>query len=420
MKAAIYTLGCKVNIYESEYVIDLLKKENYEIVPFEEEADIYIINTCTVTNEADKKDRKIINRAKNKNKDAIIVVMGCYAQAGNDIEADIIIGNKDKSKIIDLIKECQAKKKTVKKIYDLSQVEFENMEIDSFDTHTRAFVKIQDGCNAYCSYCIIPYVRGNIRSKRLEDVLKEVKNLTDKGYKEIVLTGIHSGRYGIDINTNLETLLKELVKIDKLYRIRLSSIEINEITEGIIELMKNNKKIAHHLHIPLQSGSDEILKLMNRKYDLKYFKDKVNYLRREIKDISITTDLIVGFPHESDKLFGDTINFLKEIKFTKIHTFPYSPRKGTKASLMDNQIPENIKKERVKQVLKLSDEGEKDFYINNLNMEYEIITEDRKHNTMGYTSNYIPVILLNREENNKLVTVKLKTIQDNVVLGEQI
>ena len=343
MKVAVYTLGCKVNIYESEYVISLLKKNNYEIVDFNEKADIYIINTCTVTNESDRKDRKIINLARKNNKDAIVIVMGCYSQVSNEeIDADIILGNKDKSKIIEIIEEYIKNKKKIEKIYDLKRVDFEEMFIDKFENHTRAFVKIQEGCNAFCSYCIIPYARGGLRSKDEQEAINEITTLVNNGYKEIVLTGIHTGRYGIEKNTSLEELLKKLVQIPNIFRIRLSSIEINEITDGIIELIKNNKIMAKHLHIPLQSGSNKILKLMNRKYDLEYFINKINEIRKEIPDISITTDLIVGFPNETEDDFNETLETLEKIKFTKIPTFPYSKRKGTPAASMPNQITGDI------------------------------------------------------------------------------
>jgi len=241
MKVGICSLGCKVNIYEAEYVINLLKENGYTIVDFEDKADIYIINTCSVTNESDKKSRKTINRAKRNNKDAIIIVMGCYSQVSSEeIDADIILGNKDKSKIVDIIEEYKNTKESKKIIYDLTKVEFEKMEITKFENHTRAFVKIQDGCNAFCSYCIIPYARGRVRSKSPNDVINEVTKLVKDGYKEIVLTGIHTGRYGIDINTTLEDLLEELIKIPGIYRIRLSSIEINEITPKIIKLIKES------------------------------------------------------------------------------------------------------------------------------------------------------------------------------------
>ena len=346
MKVGICSLGCKVNIYESEVVTDLLKKGGYEIVPFEDKADIYIINTCSVTNESDKKSRKMINRAKKNNSEAIIVVMGCYSQvSSDDIEADIILGNKDKSKIVEILNDFIRDRESKKIIYDLSSVEFEKMEISHFDNHTRAFVKIQDGCNAFCSYCIIPYTRGRVRSKNKEDVIEEVSRLVKDGYKEIVLTGIHTGRYGIDINSSLYELLCELVKIPNIYRIRLSSIEINEVTPEIIDLYKNNKIMARHLHVPLQSGSNKILKLMNRRYNKEEFMKMIDKLR-EIEDISLTTDLIVGFPNETDDDFEETMDTLKKIHFTKIHTFPYSRRRGTVADKMDGHISGDIKKKK--------------------------------------------------------------------------
>ena len=412
MKVAVYTLGCKVNIYESEYVISLLKKNNYEIVDFSQKADIYIINTCTVTNESDKKDRKIINQAKKINKDAIIVVMGCYSQTtSNEIEADIVLGNKDKSKIVELIEEYIKNKNKIKRIYDLKKIEFEEMFIDKFENHTRAFVKIQEGCNAFCSYCIIPYARGGLRSKDENEVIKEITTLVNNGYKEIVLTGIHTGRYGIERDTSLEELLNKLVKIPNIFRIRLSSIEINEITDGILDLIKNNKIMAKHLHIPLQSGSDKILKLMNRKYNLEYFINKIELIRKEIPDISITTDLIVGFPGETEEDFKNTLDTLEKIKFTKIHTFPYSKREGTPAVSMPNQIPGNIKKERVHKVLEISNKYELEFYKSKINKTYEVITELRKNNVcIGYTSNYIPVII-DEKLNNEIINVKITDVK---------
>ena len=283
MKAAIHTLGCKVNIYESEYIINILKENGYQIVDFDSKADIYIINTCTVTNTSDKKSEKMIKRARKQNKDAIIIAMGCHAQIkGDNIDADIIIGNKDKSKIISLIEEYQENKNKIKRIYNLDNISFEDMYISSFNNHTRAFVKIQDGCDAFCSYCIIPYARGPIRSKDPKTVIKEITSLVENGYKEIILTGIHTGKYGKDINYTFEQLLKDIIKIKNLYRIRISSIEINELTDPILDLIKDNKIIAKHLHIPLQSGSDKILKLMDRKYDLKFYKDRIEKIRKMI------------------------------------------------------------------------------------------------------------------------------------------
>ena len=424
MTFALHTFGCKVNIYESEYVTNLLIENGYKMIDFvsEEEADIYIINTCTVTNEADKKDRKLIHTTRLNHKDAILIVMGCYSQLNpNEIDADIVIGNKYKSDIINLIEEFKKNKKKIVKVEDITKINFEDMYINRFLTHTRAFVKIQDGCNAFCAYCAIPYARGGIRSKDFDKVIDEVTNLVNNGYKEIVLTGIHTGRYGIDKHTNLEKLLKELVKIPGIFRIRLSSIEINEITDGIIDLIKNNSIMAKHLHIPLQSGSNEILKNMNRLYDKETFIDRVDEIRKEIPDISITTDLIVGFPGETDLLFNETIDTLNKIKFTKIHTFPYSKRNGTKAALMKNQVDGNIKKCRVREVLNLSDKYELEYYKQKINNTYDGIIETRKDGKkIVITSNYIPVEVETKLENNTKVNIKILTVNNDEIKGKII
>lgn len=423
MKVGICSLGCKVNIYESEVVTDLLKKGGYEIVPFEDKADIYIINTCSVTNESDKKSRKMINRAKKNNSEAIIVVMGCYSQvSSDDIEADIILGNKDKSKIVEILNDFIRDRESKKIIYDLSSVEFEKMEISHFDNHTRAFVKIQDGCNAFCSYCIIPYTRGRVRSKNKEDVIEEVSRLVKDGYKEIVLTGIHTGRYGIDINSSLYELLCELVKIPNIYRIRLSSIEINEVTPEIIDLYKNNKIMARHLHVPLQSGSNKILKLMNRRYNKEEFMKMIDKLR-EIEDISLTTDLIVGFPNETDDDFEETMDTLKKIHFTKIHTFPYSRRRGTVADKMNGHISGDIKKKRVHEVIELSNEYENEYYKSKISKVYDGVVE--RHNNglvVVHTSNFIPVIIDDNDniENNSIVNVKIEKVEGLNVYGRVV
>ncbi len=418
MRVAVYSLGCKVNIYESEYVINLLKNHDYQIVDFDDVADIYIINTCSVTNESDKKSRKIINQAKRKNKDAIVVVMGCYSQIrSEEVEADIVIGNKDKSHILDIIDEYLTNHKQIKRVYDLSNQEFEDMTITNFENHTRAFVKIQDGCNAYCSYCVIPYTRGGLRSKKMDKVIEEVSLLVKNGYKEIVLTGIHTGRYGIDINTNLETLLDELVKIEGLYRIRLSSIEINELTPHIIELISTNDKIAKHLHIPIQSGSDKILKSMNRRYNKEEFINKINELKK-IKYISLTTDLIVGFPGEGEEEFQETMDTLKEIGFTKIHTFPYSRRNGTPASTMSNQVEESIKKKRVREVINLSNNLENTYYNKFIDRVLDGLVEARRDEKFVLTSNYISVVVNDDVQNNEIVNVMITKVDNDKVYGK--
>ena len=418
MKVGICSLGCKVNIYESELVTNILKNNNYTVVDFEDKADIYIINTCSVTNESDKKSRKMINRAKKNNPAAIIIVMGCYSQVNaEDIDVDIVLGNKDKSKIVEIIEEYIKTKQKKKIIYDLTKVDFEKMEITNFDSHTRAFVKIQDGCNAFCSYCIIPYVRGRVRSKDPEDVIKEVTTLVEKGYKEIVLTGIHTGRYGTDINTTLEELLNKLVNIPNIYRIRLSSIEINEITPGIKELLKENKVMAKHLHIPLQSGSNKILKLMNRRYNKEEFLSMVDNLR-DIPDISLTTDLIVGFPNEGEEEFNETIDTLKKIGFTKIHTFPYSKRKGTPAATMDNQVSPEEKKRRVHRILDLSNKYEHNFYESKIGKIYDGVVEIHSNGTtIVHTSNFIPVIINDIVEEGTIVDVKIEKVENLKVYG---
>ena len=422
MTFAIHSFGCKVNIYESEYIINIMEEHGYKMVSEKEDADIYIINTCTVTNEADKKSRQLIHTTRKNHPNSLLIVMGCYAQIKpNEIDADIVIGNKYKSKIIDLIEEYQKDKIPIIRIEDISTTNFEDMYINRFITHTRAFVKIQDGCNAFCTYCIIPYARGGLRSKRPELVIKEVTDLVNKGYNEIVLTGIHTGRYGRELNTNLEELLRELVKIKGIYRIRLSSIEMNEVTDGIIDLYKNNKIMARHLHIPIQSGCDEILEQMGRKYKVQAFLDKIEKIRNELDDISITTDLIVGFPGETEEYFNKTIETLKKIKFTKIHTFPYSRRDGTVAAKMKNQVDGNIKKCRVRKILALSEKYEQEFYQNRIGKVYDGLVETKKDGTKTIlTSNYLQINIDEDLENNELVTAQIESVQDGVIKGKII
>jgi threonylcarbamoyladenosine tRNA methylthiotransferase MtaB len=414
----LHTFGCKVNIYESEYITNIMEENGYQLV--EKDADIYIINTCTVTNEADKKDRKQIHMTRREHPDAILIVMGCYTQLNkDDIDADIVLGNKYKSKIIDLIEEYKKNRKKIVMVDDITKTNFEDMYIHRFVNHTRAFVKVQDGCNAFCAYCAIPYARGGLRSKDFDKVIDEVTNLVNNGYKEIILTGIHTGRYGIEKHETLYHLLTELVKIKGIFRIRLSSIEINEITDDIINLIKDNNIMAKHLHIPLQSGSNDILKLMNRLYDKEYFIKRVEYIRKEIPDISITTDLIVGFPGETEEYFNETIDTLNKIKFTKIHTFPYSKRNGTKAASMDNHIDGTTKKCRVREVLNLSDMFESNYYKSKICNVYDGRIETRKDGKkIVISSNYIPVEVKTNLENNTVVNVKITRCENDSVYGE--
>ena len=422
MKVKSISLGCKVNTYESEYILSSFKDKGYEIVDGNEKADIYIINTCSVTNTSDAKSRKVINRVIRENKDACIVVMGCMIEANKDYENDgisIIIGNKDKNKVVELVEKYLNDKIKTKKLYEDFDSNFEDMFITNMPGRTRAFVKIQDGCENFCSYCIIPYTRGKCRSKKKDTVIKEVKTLVANGYKEVVLTGIHTGHYGEDGGTTFPELLKELVKIDGLARLRISSIEITELNDEFMDVLKKYPVIVSHLHIPLQAGSDKILKLMNRKYDTNYFRNKIKEIRRIRPDISITTDIIVGFPDETERDFLETINFSKEIGFSKIHVFPYSRRKGTKADLMPNQVDERIKKERVTKLMEVSNELEKDYLDSFIGKDVMVLIEQSDDVSTGHTDNYLKVEVNSKLERNNIVKVRIIKRIDNYLKGER-
>ena len=412
MKFKIITLGCKVNTYESNVMRDLLLDNGYIE---DDNADIYIINTCTVTNTSDNKSLKEFRRIKREHPNAITVICGCMVQVKDhieDIDASIILGNKDKSKIVELIKEYCAKKEKIVQIEDIMTTPFEHMVLNNFN-RTRAFVKIEDGCENYCSYCIIPYARGKVRSKAKEDVLKEIQTLVNNGHHEVVLTGIHTGHYGADLdNYTFAMLLKEIVKIKGLERLRISSIEITELDEEVLDVIKNNDIIVSHLHIPLQSGSDTILKLMNRKYDKKYFIDKIEEIRNIRPDISITTDIIVGFPGETEELFKETIDTVNKIKFAKIHVFPFSLRKGTKAEELPNHLDETTKKDRVRRLMAISKNLEIEYMEKFLNKEIVFIPEVyRDGYLIGHTGNYLLVKVKGNEELlHQDVTVKITKI----------
>ena len=420
MKVGICTLGCKVNTYESEYILNILKKNGYEIKDFSDICDIYIINTCTVTNTSDIKSRKMIHQAKKRNPKAIVIAMGCYIQSSKDSNidgADILLGNKDKSRIVEIIEDYMNHGKLTNYVTDNFDESFEDMYIDNFASRTRAFVKIQDGCENFCSYCIIPYVRGKCRSKQFDTVIREVKDLVNNGFYEIVLTGIHTGNYGVDINTNLCNLLKELVKIEGLKRLRISSIEVTELNDEILEVIKNNDVIVNHFHIPIQAASDKVLKVMNRKYDLAYFKDKIKKIKEIKNDVSITTDIIVGHPYEDDDTFESSIKDIKEIGFSKLHVFPYSKRSGTKASTME-QVDDKVKKERVKTLLLLSRQLELDYMNKFLNREVEVLIEVSKDGySIGHTTNYLQVKINKELEHNTFVSVKIISIEYPYCIG---
>lgn len=396
MKFNIVTFGCKVNQYESNMMKERMLSSNFFYVENISEANIIIVNTCSVTNVADKKCLKMIRRIKREYPNSILVVAGCSSQNKQEIyenlDIDILIGNKDKSKIDILLKEYIKTHKKYVKFYNDRKLDFEDMLISDYN-HIRAFIKIEDGCDNFCSYCIIPYVRGSVRSKNFETVIKEAKLLTQKGHKEIVLTGIHTGHY-MDNDYDLTDLINELSKIEDLLRIRISSIEITELNDKFLNMLSTNKKVCDHLHIPLQAGSDEILKKMNRKYDLKYYEEKIKKIRMIRPDISITTDIIVGFPYETDKLFNETLEFSRKMNFSKIHVFPYSIRLGTSAANMPNQVDESIKKERVKKLMDLSETMEKEYYNKFVGKELDILVEECDNNvSIGHSSNYLMIRL---------------------------
>lgn len=406
MKVGIYTLGCKVNTYESEFIISLFKNRGYEIASFDDECDIYVVNTCTVTNNSDRKDRKIINSIKNK--DACKVVCGCFVESAKEYDfsgIDVVIGNYNKSNIVDLVEENLKTGKQIIAKENIMTVPFEDMEINHVETRTRAFVKIQDGCENYCSYCIIPFVRGRCRSKKKDVILEEISSLVNNGYNEIVLTGIHTGNYGVDLGTCFSDLLEDILKISGLRRLRISSIEITELDDKFFKLLEN-PILCNHLHVPLQSGSDRILKLMNRKYDKKEYLSVINKIRSIRPDISITTDVIVGFPGENLDDFNECLSFVKEVNFAKVHVFPYSKRNGTKAARMGGHIDGNTKKERTKELLELSDKLEKEYYNSCIGKKEQVLIEKIENGyAYGHTSNYLYLKVSGNYEENHLYDV---------------
>ena len=394
MKFNIITFGCKVNQYESNMMKENMLSSNFFYTEDLSDANIIIVNTCSVTNVADKKCLKMIRRLKREYSNAILVVAGCSSQNKQSVyeslDIDILIGNRDKSIIDKLIKEYIETEKKYVKFYNDRNLDFEDMYISDYN-HTRAFIKIEDGCDNFCSYCIIPYVRGSVRSKDFDKVIKEAKELAKHGHKEIVLTGIHTGHYQNN-GYDLTDLINELSKIDDIKRIRISSIEVTELNEKFLDMLKNNDKVCDHLHIPLQAGSDEILKRMNRKYDLAYYEEKIKKIRSIRPDISISTDIIVGFPYETEELFLNTLEFSKKIKFSKIHVFPYSVRVGTAAANMEEQVDEVVKKMRVKRLMAVSHMLEVDYFNKFKDKELDILVETCDNNVSeGHTSNYLLV-----------------------------
>ena len=408
MKIYIETLGCKVNTYESEIIKEEFLRNGYEEAKDVKMADVIVVNTCSVTNQSDAKSRKVIRAVRKANEKAILVVCGCSSQNHQDalkeLGADILIGNKDKSKIYDYVKNYNNEQ--IVKYYDMVNTDFEKMSLNNFSERTRAFVKIQDGCNNYCSYCIIPYLRGTIRNKNLNDAIDEINTLVNNGFKEIVLTGIHTGSY-----PDLVKLIKEISKNKKLERIRISSIEATEIDDDFLEELKNNKKICCHMHIPVQAACDNTLKKMNRKYDMDRFISIIDKIREVRPEINITTDLIVGFPTETEEDFLESYNNASKIRFGKIHVFPYSKRDGTVAAKMKSVLSDSEKKERTHKMIELSNK----FLGKTLNVLVEEVFDDY---STGHTDNYIKVIINSNLEHNKDYNVKIIKIDGVNVYGE--
>lgn len=399
---AFCTLGCKVNQYETNAMMQKMIEAGYEVVDFETKADIYIINTCTVTNMADKKSRQKLRRVKEINPEAILVAVGCYAQVAKEKleqipEIDLILGINEKNDIVKYVE--QASKNTY--VSDvLHQTEFLDFGDVTYTEKTRAVIKVQDGCNQFCSYCIIPYARGRIRSRKPESVIKEITDVAKEGIKEVVITGIHIASYGKDFNTEyrLIDLLEEIQKVDGIQRIRLGSLEPTLITEEFVTRLKKLSKICDHFHLSLQSGCNETLKRMNRKYTTDQFRHVVELLRNAYPEVHLTTDVIVGFPGETEEEFNKTYEFLKEIKFYKMHVFKYSPRSGTVAAKMPNQIDGNIKEERSNKLIELSDENEKEYNQKYIGKEVEVLLEEREGEYLkGHTTNYMVVKMKTNE-----------------------
>ena len=427
MKAAFYNLGCKVNQYETEAISKLFQSSGYEIIDDINAADIIVVNTCAVTSLSSQKSRQIIRRAIRGNPNAIMCVMGCYAQNSpqeiSKIEGvDVIVGTADRMKIVELVEEViKNREKKLMRVDDVEKIsDFE--ELPHTPQRTRAFLKIEDGCNNFCSYCIIPYLRGRVRSRSLENIREECIQLAAAGYREIVLTGIHIGAYGQDFKNKITLVdaVKTVLDAANPYRLRLGSIESAEMSDELIDLMKSDERICNHVHLPLQSGSDEILKLMHRPYTTKNFSALTEKLVREIPDISIGTDLIVGFPNETDKNFDETLNFVKSQPFSKIHVFPFSLREGTLAATMNNQIPAQIKKLRANLALEISALKEKSFAEKLIGKTVEIIAETETDNfidglTKNYVRVYIPADL--QIKSGDIVKVKIEKIFRNGVFG---
>lgn len=418
---AFHTLGCKVNHYETEAIWQLFEQNGYERTDFEKMSDVYVINTCTVTNTGDKKSRQVIRRAVRKNPDAVICVTGCYAQTSPaEIMAipgvDVVVGTQDRVKMLEYIEQYKQERQPINAVGNIMKNRvYEELDVPAFTDRTRASLKIQEGCNNFCTFCIIPWARGLMRSRDPEEVIRQANQLVQSGYQEIVLTGIHTGGYGSDFKDyNLAMLLRDLeAKVPGLKRIRISSIEASQLTDEVIDVIDKSKIVVRHLHIPLQSGSDTVLKRMRRKYTMEFFADRLNRLKKALPGLAVTSDVIVGFPGETEEEFMETYNFIKEHRFSELHVFPYSKRTGTPAARMDGQVDEEVKNDRVHKLIALSDQLAKEYASEFENEVLEVIPEElfKEGDTglySGYTDNYLKVVFPATEEMvGKIVKVKI-------------
>ncbi|WP_186576450.1 tRNA (N(6)-L-threonylcarbamoyladenosine(37)-C(2))-methylthiotransferase MtaB [Aquibacillus kalidii] len=417
---AFHTLGCKVNQYETEGIWQKFKAEGYERVDFDHHSDVYVINTCTVTNTGDKKSRQIIRRAVRKNPEGVVCVTGCYAQTspGEIMEipgVDIVVGTQDRGKMISYIEEHKEHRQPINGVSNIMKNRvFEEMDVPAFTDRTRANLKIQEGCNNFCTFCIIPWSRGLLRSRDPQNVLEQAQQLVDSGYKELVLTGIHTAGYGEDMKDyNFAKLLRELeTKVVGLKRIRISSIEASQITDEVIDVLDKSEKIVRHLHIPLQSGSDTVLERMRRKYSSSFYKEKVDKIKKALPGLAITSDVIVGFPGETEEEFNETVDFIKEIGYSELHVFPYSKRTGTPAARMDNQVEDEVKNDRVQKLIELSNQQAKEYASLYEGDILEVIPEENFDGDgnllIGYSDNYLKVKFEGSSDLiGKIVRVKL-------------
>lgn len=419
---AFHTLGCKVNHYETEAIWQLFKEAGYERTEFERAADVYVINTCTVTNTGDKKSRQIIRRAVRQNPDAVICVTGCYAQTSPaEIMAipgvDIVVGTQDRSSMLGYIEQYKNERQPINAVRNIMKTRvYEELDVPYFTDRTRASLKIQEGCNNFCTFCIIPWARGLMRSRDPQEVIRQAQQLVDAGYQEIVLTGIHTGGYGEDMKDyNLAMLLRDMeAQVKGLKRLRISSIEASQITDEVIEVLRDSKIVVRHLHIPIQSGSNTVLKRMRRKYTMEFFGERLERLKEALPGLAITSDVIVGFPGETEEEFMETFNFIQAHKFSELHVFPYSKRTGTPAARMDDQVAEDVKNERVHKLIALSDQLAKEYASMFEGEVLEIIPEEAFKDgeqtglLVGYTDNYLKVVFEGTEDLiGKLVKVKI-------------